>query len=290
MYAAQFDYHRARSLADAQRLMKAHPGAKLLAGGHSLIPLLKLRLATPSAVIDIGRIPEMRGISSSGGTIRIGALSTHAEVAASAEVRKSATALSDAAAVVGDPAVRNRGTIGGNIAHADPASDIPTALVALDARITAVGSSGSRTISAEEFFTGVMTTTLREDEVVSEILVPAGGAGQGSAYAKFPHPASRYAVIGVAAMVSVKNGQCSAARVALGGLLPAAARARAIETALVGTPLTAAAIDVAARLAPGDLGDRVTGDIFASAGYRAAVSPVYVRRAVLSAAARAGQA
>ena len=130
MYSADFDYHRARSLADAQRLLAAHPGAKLLAGGHSLIPLMKLRLAMPPAVIDIGRIAELRGISRSGDTIRIGALTTHAELAASADLQKSAAALSEAAALVGDPAVRSRGTIGGNIAHADPASDLPTALVA----------------------------------------------------------------------------------------------------------------------------------------------------------------
>ena len=131
MYAASFDYYRARSLADAQQLLAAHPGAKLLAGGHSLMPLLKLRLAAPPAVVDIGRVPELRGITRSGDAIRIGALTTHAELAASTELRGAAAALAEAAAVVGDPAVRNRGTIGGNIAHADPASDLPIVLVAL---------------------------------------------------------------------------------------------------------------------------------------------------------------
>jgi carbon-monoxide dehydrogenase medium subunit len=134
MYSASFDYHRAKSLSDAQRLLASNPGAKLLAGGHSLIPLMKLRLATPSAVVDIGRIPELRGISRSGDGIRIGSLTTHAEIAASADVQKASAALAEAAAAVGDPAVRSRGTIGGNVAHADPASDLPTALVAVDRR------------------------------------------------------------------------------------------------------------------------------------------------------------
>jgi carbon-monoxide dehydrogenase medium subunit len=290
MYSADFDYHRARSLADAQRLLAAHPGAKLLAGGHSLIPLMKLRLAMPSALIDIGRIAELRGISRSGETIRIGALTTHAELAASADLQKSAGALAEAAALVGDPAVRSRGTIGGNIAHADPASDLPTALVAVDARITAIGPKGTRTIPAEDFFTGIMSTALAEDEVVSEIVVPASARGQGSAYVKFAHPASRYAVIGAAALVSMEKDQCRAARVAVGGLLPHATRARAVEHALIGKAGTAATIEAAAAQVRADLGDQVSGDIYASAEYRAAVSPVYVKRAVAAAVARAGLA
>jgi len=186
--------------------------------------------------------------------------------------------------------VRSRGTIGGNIAHADPASDLPTVLVALDARITAIGPKGTRTISAEDFFTGIMSTALAEDEVVSEIAVTASTRGQGSAYVKFAHPASRYAVIGAAALVSMEKDQCRAARIAVGGLLPHATRARAVETALVGKPGTAATIEAAAAQLHADLGDQVSGDIFASAEYRAAVSPVYVKRAVTAAAARAGLA
>jgi carbon-monoxide dehydrogenase medium subunit len=288
MYAADFDYYRARSLSDAQQLMAAHPGAKLLAGGHSLIPLLKLRLAAPSAVIDIGRISELRGISRSGDTVRIGALTTHAELAASAELRKSAPALAEAAAIVGDPAVRNRGTIGGNVAHADPASDLPTVLVALDARFVAVGPRGERTIQADQFFTGIMSTALGEDEILAAVVVPASARGQGSAYVKFWHPASRYAVIGAAAVVSVTNGRCAAARVALGGLLPHARRASSVEKALTGQQADAATIAAAADKVSVDLGDEVNGDIYASAEYRAAVAPVYVKRAISAAVARAG--
>jgi len=290
MYSANFDYHRAKTLADAQRLLAAHPGAKLLAGGHSLIPLMKLRLASPSAVVDIGRIAELRGISRSGDSIRIGALTTHAEIAVSADVQKAAPALAEAAMLIGDPAVRSRGTIGGNIAHADPASDLPTVLVALDARIVAVGASGERTIGADGFFTGIMSTALAENEVVTAIVVPAAPRGQGSAYVKFPHPASRYAVIGVAAAVTMANNQCSAARVALGGLLPHATRATAVEQALTGKSLDTATIASAAAQVGSDLGGEVTGDIFASAEYRAAVAPVYVKRAIAAAAARAGLA
>jgi carbon-monoxide dehydrogenase medium subunit len=290
MYSANFDYQRARSLSDAQQLLAAHPGAKLLAGGHSLIPLMKLRLAAPPALVDIGRIPELRGISRSGDTIRIGALTTHSEIAASAELQKSAAALSEAAGLVGDPAVRSRGTIGGNIAHADPASDLPTSLVALDARIVAIGPKGERTIAADGFFTGIMSTALADDEIVTAIVVPVSARGQGSAYVKFSHPASRYAVIGVAALVTVAGNACSAARVALGGLLPHASRAAAVEKALTGKPLDTSAIANAAAQAGSDLGDEVTGDIFASAAYRKAVAPVYVKRAIAAAAARAGLA
>lgn len=290
MYSANFDYHRARTLADAQRLLAANPGAKLLAGGHSLIPLMKLRLATPPAVVDIGRIAELRGIARSGDTVRIGSLTTHAEIAASADLQKSAPALAEAAALIGDPAVRSRGTIGGNIAHADPASDLPTVLVALDARIVAMGASGERTIAADGFFTGIMSTALADDEVVTAIVVPVAARGQGSAYVKFPHPASRYAVIGVAASVTMSKNECTAARVALGGLLPRASRARAVEKALTGKALDAAAVAAAAAQVASDLGAEVTGDIFASAEYRAAVAPVYVKRAIAAAAARAGLA
>lgn len=287
MFAPSFDYYRARSVADAHQLMAAHPGAKLLAGGHSLVPILKLRLAAPSALVDISRIPELRGISRQGDMLRIGALTTHAELAASADLRAAAPALAEAAATVGDPAVRNRGTIGGNVAHADPASDLPTVLVAVAARMVAAGVKGERVIPADEFFTGIMTTALAEDEILTAVQVPASGRGQGSAYAKFSHPASRYAVLGAAAFVTVKDGACTAASVAVGGLLPSARRARAVEKALVGQAATEAAVAAAAQQVAADLGNDVTGDIFASAEYRRAMAPVYVKRAVAAAVVRA---
>ena len=287
MYAPTFDYYRARSVADAQHLLAAHPGAKLLAGGHSLVPLMKLRLAAPPAVVDIGRIAELRGVSRHGNDIRIGALTTHAELVESPDLRLAAPALAEAAALVGDPAVRNRGTIGGNIAHADPASDLPTILVALDARVHVAGPHGERTVPAEHFFTGIMATALEETEIVVSVHVHAAGKHQGSAYEKFAHPASRYAVVGAGVLVTIENNSFTAARVALGGLLPHARRTGAVERALIGKPATEHAIADAAEQVTDDLREDVTGDIFASAEYRVAMAPVYIRRALTTAIARA---
>ena len=288
MFAADFDYYRASSVAEAGQLLAQHPGAKLLAGGHSLIPLLKLRLAEPAAVIDIGRIAELKGITVANGGLRIGALTTHAELAASPEVQQHAAALAEAASQVGDPAVRNRGTIGGNIAHADPASDLPTVLCALGATIGVAGSGGERSVAVADFFQGVMMTALGDGDVLTSIGLPGAASGQGTAYVKFPHPASRYAVVGVAASVTASGGTCSSAAVAIGGLVPNPVRASAVEQALTGQALSAETIAAAADAVTGDLGDDLLGDVFASAEYRKAVAPVYVRRALTAAAERAG--
>jgi aerobic carbon-monoxide dehydrogenase medium subunit len=287
MYSPDFNYYRAGSVAEASDLLKKNPGAKLLAGGHSLIPLLKFRLAAPPALIDIGRIAELKGVSVKGGTVRIGALTTHAELAASAELRDSCPALAEAARHVGDPAVRNRGTIGGNVAHADPASDLPTVLAALDARFVISGGAGTTTVKASGFFKGMMTTALGEHDLLTAIEIPARQTGQGAAYVKFTHPASRYAVVGVAAAVTVSGGRCSSAAVAVGGLVPRPMRAPALEKALAGQTLSAETIANAARLAVQDLGDDILGDIYASAEYRKAVLPVWVKRALTAAAGRA---
>ena len=234
MYAPDFAYYRADSVAEIGRLLRAHPGAKVLAGGHSLIPLLKLRLAAPPALIDIGRIGELKGISVADGRLRIGALTTHAQIAASADVAKHAPALAAAAGVIGDPAVRNRGTIGGNVAHADPASDLPTVLLALGASFAVATDDGERTIAAGDFFQGMMATALEDHDIVTAIDVPAAPDGQGQAYEKFSHPASRYAVIGVAATVELRGGTVGNVAVALGGLVPAAARGRVGRAGPVG--------------------------------------------------------
>lgn len=287
MYSGSFDYFRADSIADAQRLLKQHPGAKLLAGGHSLIPLLKMRLAAPAEIVDIGRISEMKGITTKGSVIRIGALTTHAELASSAALKSACPMLSEAASQIGDAQVRNCGTVGGNVAHADPASDLPPVLLALDARFTAVGPKGERTLPAGDFFQGMMMTALQEDEILTAIEVAARTPGDGMAYAKFTHPASRYAVVGAAAAVAVKNGQCAAARVAVGGLLPAAARARAVETALTGARPSPNAIARAAAQVSASLGAGVLEDIYASAEYRKAMAVVYIKRALAAAFDRA---
>lgn len=289
MFASDFDYYRAGSAQEAGALLGQHPGAKLLAGGHSLIPVLKLRLAAPSALIDIGGIAALRGIEADQGTIRIGALTTHTELAGSKILQARAAALAEAAGMIGDPAVRNRGTIGGNAAHADPASDLPPVLACLDARFALTKADSARTLSASDFFQGLMTTAVGEDEVLTSIEFAAGGPGEGSAYAKFSHPASRYAVIGAAAKVAVQDGTCAEASVAVGGLVPAPVRADAVEQALRGQPLTAATIKDAARLVSESLPDEeVLGDLYASAEYRKAVAHVWVRRALEAAAARSG--
>ena len=290
MYAPDFAYYRADSVAEIGRLLRAHPGAKVLAGGHSLIPLLKLRLAAPPALIDIGRIGELKGISVADGRVRIGALTTHAQIAASAEVTKHAPALAAAAGVIGDPAVRNRGTIGGNVAHADPASDLPTVLLALGATFAVATDDGDRTIAAGEFFQGMMATALGDHDIVTAIDVPAAPGGQGQAYEKFSHPASRYAVIGVAATVELRGGTVGNVAVALGGLVPAAARAGSVEQALSGQAASAEAIAAAAAAVSNDLGDDLIGDIYASAEYRRAMAPVCVKRALTAALKRASVA
>ncbi len=289
MYAPEFDYYRAGSVAEAAELLAKHPDSKLLAGGHSIVPALKLRLAALSALIDIGRIDALRGIQADSGSIRIGALTTHAQLAASETLQASATALSEAAGMIGDPAVRNRGTVGGNVAHADPASDLPTVLRCLDAEFVIEGEAGERRVPAAGFFEGLMTTALGEGDILTAIEVPVAGEGEGSAYAKFAHPASRYAVIGVAARVAAREGRCTAASVALGGLAPAPVRAGDVEQALLGGPLSDEAVAAASRLAADCLeDDEVLGDLYASAEYRKAVVHAWVRRAVAAAAARCG--
>jgi carbon-monoxide dehydrogenase medium subunit len=286
MYAPEFDYYRAGSVAEAGDLLRKYPGAKLLAGGHSLIPLLKLRLTSPPVVVDIGRIDELKGITASQGTIRIGALTTHAELASSPAIVELCPILAEAAAQIGDPAVRNRGTIGGNVAHADPASDLPAVLTALGARFVITGPGGNRTEDAAHFFQGTMTTALGEHDMLTAVEIPAKSPSQGMAYAKFIHPASRYAVIGVAAVLTAGNGKCAAAAIALGGLVPRPMRASSVEKALVGQTLSPEVIAKAANQVAGDLGTDILGDIFASAGYRKAVAPVWVKRALTRAAER----
>ncbi len=288
MFPAQITYHRAGSVAEAVQLLSDNEGAKLLAGGHSLLPLMKLRLAAPAVLVDIGRIEALKGVSASGGGITIGALTTHAEIASSDLVQQHAPVLAEAAALVGDPAVRNRGTIGGSVSHADPASDQPTVLTALGATFNVTGPGGDRSIAAADFATGLLENALAENEVLTSISVPSVPSGAGSAYVKFPHPASRYAVVGAAAVLAVSGGACSSASVVVGGVETTPARAASVEAALAGSDLSDAALDAAAAAVGGDLNGDPMGDVFASAEYRRAMAAVYVRRALGAAASRAG--
>ncbi len=288
MFPAQITYHRAGSVAEAVQLLSDNEGAKLLAGGHSLLPLMKLRLAAPAVLVDIGRIEALKGVSASGGGITIGALTTHAEIAGSDLVQQHAPVLAEAAALVGDPAVRNRGTIGGSVSHADPASDQPTVLTALGATFNVTGPGGDRSIAAADFATGLLENALAENEVLTSISVPSVPSGAGSAYVKFSHPASRYAVVGAAAVIAVSGGACSSASVAVGGVETTPVRASSVQAALAGLDLSGAALDAAAAAVAGDLNGDAMGDVFASAEYRRAMAAVYVRRALGAAASRAG--
>ena len=311
MYAPEFDYHRAGSVAEAIQLLGSHQDAKLLAGGQSLIPLMKLRLARPAVLVDIGRLADLKGISVNGDTIHIGGLTTHHEIASSPQINSANPMLTEVAAGIGDQAVRNRGTIGGNLAHADPASDWGTVLTALNASIDIQGPSGSRSVAPEDFFQGAFTTALAENEVVTGVNVPVltvhdhghehehghdhgehehghdhGSRdihGQVGEYAKMAHPASFYAVVGGAVVVTVADQRCTAARVAVGGLVPSPLRARSVENALVGKELTPENISAAVDHLADDLGEDVIGDIFASAEYRRMVAPVEVKHALFHA-------
>ena len=287
MYPANLAYHRANSVAEAVALLAEIEDSKLLAGGHSLIPLLKLRLASPAALIDISRIEGIRGITRENDSVRIGALTTHSELASSADLRAACPLVSEAAALVGDPAVRNRGTIGGNLAHADPGSDLPTVAVALGAAIEATGPNGSRAIAAGDFFEELMSTALDDGEVMTAVRVPAIQQGQGTAYAKMLHPASRYAVVGAAAVLTVAGGRCTAASVAVGGVESTPVKAPSVEAALIGSALDSDSIAQAAKAVAADLTGNAIEDVFATGSYRKAMAEVYLRRALTAAAQRA---
>jgi carbon-monoxide dehydrogenase medium subunit len=286
MYPSSFDYVRASTVPEAVALLQARENAKLLAGGHSLLPLMKLRTATAGTLVDIGRIAELKGVSRPNGSAAIGPLTTHSMIAASADLP---SALREAAGNIGDLQVRNRGTIGGNIAHADPASDHPTVLIALGATFYMTGPSGQRFVPAGKFFTGLFETSLGTQDVLTGIEVPIHEKGTGSAYAKMVHPGSGYALLGAAAVLTIKDGKCTAARVAVGGLTPRAIRAPSVEAALVGQAVDEARIAAAAKAIDSDLGSDLLGDFYTSADYRKAMAPVYVQRALRLAAERAGQ-
>jgi len=288
MIPAAFEYHAPKNLEEALRLLARHGGeAKLLAGGHSLLPLMKLRLAAPRFVIDIG---GLRGLSyvreEKGAVIAIGALTTHAEIESSELLGEKCPLLAETAAEIGDVQVRNRGTIGGSLAHADPAADYPAAILALDAEVVVANNDGSRSIPAKDFFVDMLTTAVRPGEIITQVRVPIQTRGTGTAYCKMHQPASGYAIVGVAARVSLsRSGKVEAAAVAVTGLSPKAYRASDTEKALNGKKLTPALIANAAGRVVAD--DDVLSDMHASAEYRKEMAVVYARRALTRAAARA---
>ena len=289
MFAASFEYKKAGSVSDAIQILSNYSEAKVLAGGQSLIPLLKLRLARPTVIVDIGGIQELKDITVDGGTMRVGSLTTHSELASSHQVHESCEILAEAAGGVGDPAGRNRGTIGGNVSHADPASDLPTVLTALNANFSVQGqgrlvSRGSRSVPASEFFTGAFTTALAENEILTGVEVPVLQTNQVAEYAKMSHPATHFAVVGAAVVITLEEStRCTAASVAVGGLVPKPLRAPSVETALVGQQLTQELITAAADRVADDLGSDIIGDIFASADYRKAMAAIELKHALFHA-------
>jgi aerobic carbon-monoxide dehydrogenase medium subunit len=278
MFAASFDYHRPKTIQEAVKLLREVKGSRVLAGGHSLLPAMKLRLASPAALIDISRIKELSGIDSTKDGLRIGALTTHGAIADSETVRKNCPVLAETAAHIGDQQVRNRGTIGGSIAHADPAADYPTVMLLLDAKIIAVNGK-DREITAENFFVDLFTTSLKPGEILTSIVIPNLDAGASAVYLKHRHPASAFAVVGVAAMIRVKDGKCADVRVAIGGVTAVAVRAKSAERALAGQAPTAANIEKAAAAIADALKDPI-GDSYASGEFRVHLATVMTKRAL----------
>ena len=285
MVASDFAYHAPTSVAEALDLLAQHgDDAKLMAGGQSLIPLMKMRLSEPKVVIDLGRIATLSYIRERDGGLAIGATTTYSELESSELVRSHAPVLAEAAAIVADPLVRNRGTIGGGLSHADPGADLPAVVVALDAQLITSSSGAHRTISADDFFVDLLTTALEPTEILSEVFVPALTSGAGSAYAKFANKASHFAIVGVAAVVAVgSDGTCESARIGVTGAGPHAIRASAAEAGLVGSRLDDSAIRAAAAMA-GD-GVDFNEDIHASAEYRSHLTGVFAERAIRQAVA-----
>lgn len=286
MYPASFEYHTASSVQDALAMLAQYgDDAKILAGGHSLIPVMKLRFAAPSHLIDIARIPALSAITDGGSAVHVGATARHADVVSSPVIKAKAPLLAEVASHIGDPLIRNMGTIGGSLAHADPAADLPAAMLALGATLVVTGASGSRQIAADDFFTDVFTTAMHPGELLTEIRVPTQGAGSGGAYEKNPDPASGYAIVGIAVQLQVSGGSITSARVGMTGLGPKAMRLSAVESALTGKPATAATIDAAAAHAADGL--VFVDDSRGSAAYKSNLARVFAKRAAARALAAA---
>jgi carbon-monoxide dehydrogenase medium subunit len=280
-----FEYTQATSLDDAlAKLGAANGDGKLIAGGHSLVPLMKLRLSEPKLLIDIARIPGLSGISSNDGAIEIGAGTVHHDVATSSLLRNVCPMLAEAAAEIGDPQVRNRGTLGGSLAHADPAADYPAVMLALDANILIRGPRAARTVQASDFFQAMFTVDLAADEIITAVQFKPVKA---AAYAKLRQRASHFAIVGVAAALATSGGVIQGARIGLTGAGSHAIRLTEVEQALAGKPRSMETIESAARLA-GKSVTEINSDLHASDDYRRAMIPVFTKRALVRALERAG--
>jgi carbon-monoxide dehydrogenase medium subunit len=286
MYPAAFDYHAPTSVKDALKLLDKLDDAKLLAGGHSLIPMMKLRLAQPKHLIDLGKVKGLTGIKDEKGVIVVGAMTTHWEVESSKILKAKVPVVSETAAVIGDPAVRNKGTIGGSLAHGDPAADMPATALALGFEFVCEGAKGKRTVKVDDWFKGLLETALKDSEILTTIRIPVWPAGSGACYMKFPHPASRFAVVGVCAAVTLdKAGVCKKVGVGVTGAGTRAVRAKGVEAALLNKRLDAATIEAAAQ--KGADGVDVQADLQGSVEYKAHLCRVFARRALEAAVKRA---
>lgn len=289
MIPAYFDYIAAKSLDEALSLLAKHKDdAKLLAGGHSLLPAMKLRLAQPKVLIDLGKIKDLSYIKEDGGQIHIGAMTTHFQIETSEVLRRACPLLPETASHLGDMQVRNKGTIGGSLAHSDPAADWPAAVLAVSAEIVIAGPKGERVIKSDEFFIDLLTTALQPNEVLKEIRFSAAKGRVGQAYVKVRHPASGFAVVGIAAnLVLDGSGKCQSIGIGVTGVSAKAYRATGVESALKGKSTDAKTLAAAAEHAAD--GVQANSDLFASGEYRKHLAQVYTRRALEQAVSRAGK-
>jgi carbon-monoxide dehydrogenase medium subunit len=280
MIPATFNYEAPATIEEAINLLAANPDdAKILAGGHSLLPAMKLRLAQPSLLVDIGRIKNLSFIREEGGRISIGAMTTHYQLESSDLLKKICPLLPECASHIGDVQVRNKGTIGGSVAHSDPAGDLPAAILALNAQLVTAGANGGRIIKAEDFFVDLLTTALAPGEILREIRIAKPAGRFGHAYQKVRHPASGFAVVGVAVALNLnQDGGCESAAVGVTGVGSKAFRANGVEQALSGQQLNDAMIAAAAARATD--GIDANSDLYASEDYRRHLAQVYMRRAI----------
>lgn len=278
MFPGSFTYSRPGSLAGAVAALQANPDAKIVAGGHSLIPAMKLRLAMPGELIDLRDIAELRGVEVGDNAVTVRAMTTYNDLRDNAEVSGLMPILPEAIRVIGDAQVREHGTVVGSLVHNDPAADLTAVALALGGSVHAVGPNGERDIPLDEFFVDLWTTTLELDELVAHVTLDRHDGAQMS-YRKYAHPASGYAIVGIAAVVDTDGDTVSGARVALTGATNTATRLAAVEEALAGKPLTEEAVATAVEGAAD--GIEVNGDTFASADYRAHLIRVLARRALL---------
>ncbi len=287
MIPAQFEYQAPTTIDEALTLLATNPDdSKILAGGHSLIPAMKLRLAQPAMLVDIGRIKDLSYIREDGNQVLIGAMTTHYELESSTLLKKICPLLPDCASHIGDVQVRNKGTIGGSVAHSDPAGDWPAAVIALGAEMVVVGKKGERVIKADDFFVDLLTTALDAGEILREIRIPRPAGRFGHSYQKVRHPASGFAVVGVAVALRLgTNGTCESATVGITGASSKAYRAGSVEQVLKGKTLNDDTIAEASSHATD--GVDANSDLYASEDYRRHLAQVYTRRAIQAALAHA---